>query len=352
LCSSSIKTSTLFSKPYLPFHKSQKIKLISKKCKRSARLRCLNRHVKKGDLINCVFDLCNGFRGKMIRKFEKNIRHDKRRWETAFKKNHRVKRKFHFQSFHRRTKHHRKHSRSHFVKYRRHSKRRNSNRVHRSGIVRRGGRGAIWLQGKHHRWFNVKAVGTFDYLIDNKNNLKIQVQFGKLGKGSVIRSVAVSYKGKKIVAEKDGSVYVDEKIYEAPSAEFNFENDQFNIKPDNSGFGIYTFTGISRESFKIHYEKDSKSYVILIQSTAKHHLGLYVKPKHARRYQVQKEASLFKKFIPFRFLNAVVQNENNEKEAKECCHKLKNETKRKECKIDFIRTGSCLIQQYKEDLEF
>jgi len=81
-----IKTSTLFSKPYLPYHKSQKIKLISKKCKRVSRLRCLNRHVRKGDLVNCVFDLWNGFRAKMIRKFQKNIKHDKRRWEKLFRK--------------------------------------------------------------------------------------------------------------------------------------------------------------------------------------------------------------------------------------------------------------------------
>jgi len=263
-----IKTSTLFSKPYLSLHKSQKIKVISKKCKRSARLRCLNRHVKKGDLINCIFDLCNGFSGKMIRKFEKNVKHDRRRWHKIFKHKKKVTRK-HVHRHHkgrRHSKHHRKHHkksrRGGFV-FSRHSKRvrrtrRRATRVRRARVVRRRARGDVWLKDAHHKWVDVNAIGTFNYLIDNKENLSIQVQFGKLGKGSIMRGVAVSYAGKKIVAEKDGSVTVDGKLVEAPSAEFNFENKQFNIKPDNTGFGIYTFSGILKEGFKIHYEKKIK----------------------------------------------------------------------------------------------
>jgi len=204
----------------------------------------------------------------MIRKFEKNVKHDRRRWHKIFKHKKKVTRK-HVHRHHkgrRHSKHHRKHHkksrRGGFV-FSRHSKRvrrtrRRATRVRRARVVRRRARGDVWLKDAHHKWVDVNAIGTFNYLIDNKENLSIQVQFGKLGKGSIMRGVAVSYAGKKIVAEKDGSVTVDGKLVEAPSAEFNFENKQFNIKPDNTGFGIYTFSGILKEGFKIHYEKKIK----------------------------------------------------------------------------------------------
>jgi len=58
-------------------------------------MRCLNRHISKGDLVNCVTDLCNGLRAKNLRKFEKRARTDKRKGEGLFKKR-KQKKKFYF----------------------------------------------------------------------------------------------------------------------------------------------------------------------------------------------------------------------------------------------------------------
>jgi len=75
-----IKRSRLFSKSYKPFYKSVQIKSIPKACKKAAKLRCLNRHISKGDLVGCVTDLCNGgLKAKNLKKFEKRVRHDKKR---------------------------------------------------------------------------------------------------------------------------------------------------------------------------------------------------------------------------------------------------------------------------------
>jgi len=309
--------------------------------------------LKKGDIINCIFDLCNGFRAKDLRSFEKKVKHDTRKWEKIFKKRKGTKSKIHFQSFSGKRHHHHHH----------HHKRRRggfifnsalvspSRTVRRVGrVVRRRGRGDVWLRDANKKWVDVNAIGTFNYLKDNKINLNIFVQFGKLGRGSVLSAVAVSYKGKTIVAENDGSVTINGKLLEAPSAVFSFENNQFNVKADNSEFGIYSFTGILKEGFKIHYEKISKSYMIVIESTASHHKGLYVDPTHPAAHQIKKEESLFRNYISFEVLNKVVAKAQELKFANKCCSSL-SETKKKECRLDFIRTGLCFIEQYKEDLE-
>jgi len=80
------KRSGLFSTPYASLHKSIQIKAISKQCKRMGKLRCLNRHISKGDLVDCITDLCNGLKARNARKFEKHLKHDKKRWEKVFKK--------------------------------------------------------------------------------------------------------------------------------------------------------------------------------------------------------------------------------------------------------------------------
>jgi len=81
-----IKSSKDFSRAYKSKNGTLIIKAISKKCKRSARLRCLNQHVQRSDLRNCISDVCRGFRAKNVRKFEKNARHDARRWNKVFRK--------------------------------------------------------------------------------------------------------------------------------------------------------------------------------------------------------------------------------------------------------------------------
>jgi len=85
-------------------------------------------------------------------------------------------------------------------KHRRHHKKHRvvRRRVVRRRVVRRRARGDVWLRDSSKLWVDVNAVGTFNYLTDNRENFNIQVQFGKLGKGSVLRGVAVSFRGKKL----------------------------------------------------------------------------------------------------------------------------------------------------------
>jgi len=135
-----IKSGKLFLRPYHPLHKNHYVRAISPKCRRNAKLRCLNRHIARSELGDCISDVCRGLRAKLLRNFDRTVRHNRRLWKNVFRHGRKHHRKLHFQTpigrhHHRRhhrhhhRRHHRHHHRNHHH-HRHHEERRHEERHH------------------------------------------------------------------------------------------------------------------------------------------------------------------------------------------------------------------------------
>jgi len=109
----------------------------------------------------------------------------------------------------------------------------------------------------------------------------------------------------------------------------------------NSKKGEYEFVGLHEERLAIKYERESRSYMIVVGSTAEHHVGLYADPEHPEQYQITQEENPFKKYVAFKKIAPVRPTRKLLRRARRCCRKFRG-TKRKECKSDYIRTRKCL----------
>jgi len=133
-----IRSSKLFSTEYKSKHKTFIFKAISLKCRRSARLKCLNRHVEKSELLNCISDVCRGFRARDVSKFHKKARETTLRWKKVFRRlkvkaSRRERLRFGSltRQHRRRHHHHRRHKHHHHRRHRHHHHRRNRHHHHR-----------------------------------------------------------------------------------------------------------------------------------------------------------------------------------------------------------------------------
>jgi len=195
------------------------------------------------------------------------------------------------------------------------------------------------MQGRDGKFYDVNDRGTFLYLEDSKIGLKVKTQFTADGKGTVISSVAIEVRGKTIVAESDGTVQVDGETIEQKGAAFDFSDDKFTIRKFKKGH--YEVVGLKRDRLAFNYDKDTQAYEVEIGTVEKHHVGLYVDPRHPKLYQVSEEESPFEEYVQFKFVRPLKATPKQLKEAKECCKKLEGE-KHRECVSDYVRVGKCL----------
>jgi hypothetical protein len=205
-------------------------------------------------------------------------------------------------------------------------------------VVVRRGRGDVWMQTKGGKWIDVNDDGTFLYLKDSVIGLNIFTQFRNIRGGSFIKSVALVSKGKTIVCGSNGRCEVDGELIKRRGALFDFKDD-FKISKFKRGF--YEFVGLHEERLAIEYEKESRSWMIVVGSNAEHHEGLYVNPENPEKYQITKEENPFKRYIEFKKITPTRASRKVLRRARRCCKKLLKE-KRKECVSDYIRTRKCL----------
>jgi hypothetical protein len=338
ICSQQFNRSYFFGHP----QKGKIVKINTNNCANRAvfRRHCRARGLKGGDLRDCVVDRCNG----LDKRIENKIIRDNKRERHIKLKVPRIRGRPHQHVIHRvhpPRVHHRP-------------------PVHRPRppvvrpvfrprpfvprarpVFRRRGRGDVWLQDSNKKWIDLNYDGTFNYLRDNKINLKIDAQFSNLGKGSVISAVAIQARGKKIVAESDGKVTVNGELVKFDSAIFDFEKNTFNIFKLDGKKGIFEIRGLREDRFSFEYESESKSYMIVVGSLEKHHYGLYAHPRNIAKYQISKNESIFSNYIAFKKLKEVKPTKEQIEGAAKCCDKYEGE-KQKECKSDFVRTGECL----------
>jgi len=209
-------------------------------------------------------------------------------------------------------------------------------------VFRRRGRGDVWMQTRGGKWVDVNDRGTFKYLEDNKIGLTIDVQFTKRGKGTVISAVSISAKDHKVVALSDGSVELNGESVrgrKGKGAVFDFAEDEVKVFKFKKGY--FEIRGLSKERFSFEYEKETKSYQIVVGTVAAHHVGLFADPRHAKKYQIPESESPFERYVKFQVVKPLRPTRKQRKAAKTCCKKLTG-IKRKECKSDYYRVGKCL----------
>jgi len=202
--------------------------------------------------------------------------------------------------------------------------------VARRPIVRRRGRGDVWMQTKGGKWLDVNDRGTFVYLEDSKIGLKIDVQFTKIGKGTVISAVALHARGKTIVAENDGRVRINGETVrgrKGRGALFQYKGRKLRVFKYKKRF--FEFRGLRKDRLSIEYEKETKSYMIVVGSAAKHHVGLYTDPEHAEKYQIDEDESPFESYVEFEKVAPLTPTAGQKKGARLCCKKLVGEKKKR-----------------------
>jgi hypothetical protein len=278
---------------------------------------CKRRGLKGTHLRSCVFDLCSGLPKRVEKRIVRQTRRENRvrLQPTPRRVNPRPARRFVPRP----------------MPVRR-----------RAPVVRRRGRGDVWMQTKGGKWIDVNDRGTFKYLEDNKIGLTINVQFTARGKGTVISAIALHAKGKTIVAESDGTVKVDGNTVlgrKGKGAVFEFKGDNINTYKFKRHF--FEIRGLRKERLSFEYDRENESYQIVVGSIAQHHIGLYADPEHAEKYQVSEDNSPFEQYVSFRKVRSLKPTRNQLKKATECCKELTG-VKRSECVTDFVRTNQCL----------
>jgi len=75
----------------------------------------------------------------------------------------------------------------------------------------RGGiRGDVWIQDSNGQWQEVNAVGSFRYLNDKRNGVKVDTQFTQFGSGSITTGIVIKAR-KHIIKTSHGKVYLNGK---------------------------------------------------------------------------------------------------------------------------------------------
>jgi len=120
-----------------------------------------------------------------------------------------------------------------------------------------------------------------------------------------------------------------------------------NVKFSSKGKGHKTVIhGLAPEKFGFTYDPATKSYqlTVISQDNSK---GLFVDPLNPAKYQLTEKVSKFDKYLKFQMIRSVEGTPEQRNKAMACCHLLKSEEKLHECISDFIKTGKCLINSFK-----
>jgi len=210
-------------------------------------------------------------------------------------------------------------------------------------------RGDVWIQDQNGEWQEVNAVGSFRYLEDVQSGISIDTQFTKLGQGSITTSIIISARN-NVIKTSNGLVFLNGKQIskDNQNLDINFVGKFVKFLAKGKGHSV-VIHGLAAEKFGFSYDPATKSYQlnVISQENSK---GLFVDPLNPAKYQLKEKKSKFDTFVKFHMIRSVEGTPEQRKKAMGCCHLIKSEEKLHECISDYIKTGKCLINSFRNTI--
>jgi len=210
-------------------------------------------------------------------------------------------------------------------------------------------RGDVWIQDQNGEWTEVNAVGSFVYLEDKQSGIRVDTQFTQIGTGTVTTSVAVSARGKVIVANKGRIIINGKKLPKTKrSILLRFIGKEIKVRYSSKSKNTIVIRGLTEERIGLVFDTVTSTYTVNVaaEDTAK---GLFTDPQNPAKYQLPKNKSKFNKYVAFKMLRSQHGTPEERKKGMECCHVLHSEEKMNECISDFIRTKSCFLHEFQNN---
>jgi len=150
-------------------------------------------------------------------------------------------------------------------------------------------RGDVWIQDQNGEWTEVNAIGSFRYLDDKENGLKVDTQFTQLGHGSVTSSIIVTARGKVIKSNK-GLISINGKTLPKTKTGLVIRFIGNNIKISHIKRHKFTtiIKGLTEERMGFIYDPSTKTCELNVVSE-ENSKGLFVDPQNPAKYQLTKE---------------------------------------------------------------
>jgi len=211
-------------------------------------------------------------------------------------------------------------------------------------------RGDVWIQDSNGQWVEVNAVGSFRYLTDRQNAIKVDTQFSQFGSGSITTGIVVRAR-KHVIKTEHGKVFLNGKKIskKGHNIRINFIGNHVKYHLSKKHKHYKTFIrGLTEQRFGFVYDIKTKSYELTVISESGSR-GLFVDPLNPAKYQLTEKQSKFSSFVGFKMLQSTEGTPEQRRKAMDCCHILHSEEKLQECISDYVRTGHCLVSSFKKN---